>query len=112
MSDRPTEAELVRYIEWALPVRRIKQIDTMINDQPLIADEFESLRKALALEVDLREALCDSPEIETEKRIEAVLTETVVNQIRKLDLPEWEREHGIPNDLCSCSDLYYPASNC
>lgn len=81
MSARPNEAELVRYLEGELSARRTKRIETMMADQPLIAEEIESLRRALALENDLRDALCDSPEIETERRIEATLTETVVNQI-------------------------------
>ncbi|MBL4810596.1 MAG: hypothetical protein JKY43_11130 [Phycisphaerales bacterium] len=81
MSAQPNEAELVRYLEGELSARRTKQIETMMADQPLIAEEVESLRRALSLGEDLRDALCDSPEIETERRIEAALTETVVNQI-------------------------------
>ena len=81
MSARPNEVELVRYLEGELPARRAKQIETMMADQPLIAEEIEALRRALSLENDLRDALCDSTEIETERRIEATLTETVVHQI-------------------------------
>ncbi len=81
MSVRPNEAELVKYLEGELTARRTKQIETMMADQPIIAEEIESLRRAFSLEKDLRDALCDSPEIETERRIEATLAETVVNQI-------------------------------
>lgn len=83
MAERPNEAELVRYIEGELSAKRVRQIEIMITDHPSFAADVESLRKALAMQDELREAVRDTPGIETERRIENSLVETVTNVIGK-----------------------------
>ena len=83
MAERPTEAELVRFIEGELSAKRANQIKVMIADHPSIAADVDSLRKALAMQDELREAVRDTPGIETERRIENSLVETVTNVIGK-----------------------------
>lgn len=83
MSDRPNEAELVQFIERELSAKRVRQIEVLIADHPSLAADVDSLRKALAMQDELREAVRNTPGIETERRIENSLVETVTNVIGK-----------------------------
>ncbi len=81
MNGRPNEAELIRFIEGELTAKRARQIETMLVDDQSLAAEAELLCRALAMQDDLQEAVRDTPGIETERRIENSLVETVTNVI-------------------------------
>ncbi len=83
MTERPSEAELVRYIEGEMSAKRAKQIEAMISDHPSLAADVDLLRKALAIQDDLRDAMRDAPEAKVERRIENSLVETVTHVIEK-----------------------------
>ena len=83
MSDRPTQVEIVRYIDGDLPARRSRELERWRAVDADVARVFADIEADIRLQGQLQEVLHGAGDLEAERRIEAGLSQTVVSELKQ-----------------------------